>query len=542
MRVPRWLGAATALAAIAAAGAALLQGAKRERYFQTSDRCMACHNSLFTPSGEDVSIGIGWRASMMANSARDPYWQAGVRREILDHPESRALIEDECAICHMPMARFQAHTENREAEVFAHLPFDPDDEEDRLAADGVSCSLCHQIAPDKLGTRESLVGGFVIDTSKPKGQRAEYGPFKLEPGHQTIMRSSTGGWQPAEGEHIRSSELCATCHTLITTALGPNGEAIGSLPEQMPYQEWLHSEFRQTRSCQSCHMPVVEEPTPITRVLGEPRQGLARHIFVGGNFFMQRLLNRFRGELSVEAYPQELETAAARTVAHLESQTARLAIAGAEVRNGRLEAEVVVENLGGHKLPTAYPSRRAWLHFTVTDASGTILFESGKLEPGGRIAGNDNDADPLRYEPHYAQIESPDQVQIYEAIMVDRNGRPTTGLLSAVRYEKDNRLLPRGFDKTTADEEVAVQGAARTDADFLGGGDRLRYSIPVAAQGPLRLEAELWFQPISYRWAENLRPYDAFEPRRFVRYYEAMSAGSGVRLARAAAVASAQRR
>src|SRR5207253_1713736 len=54
--------------------------------FKTGDNCMACHNSLTAPSGEDVSIGIAWRASIMANSARDPYWQAGVRREIIDHP------------------------------------------------------------------------------------------------------------------------------------------------------------------------------------------------------------------------------------------------------------------------------------------------------------------------------------------------------------------------------------------------------------------------------------------------------------------------
>src|SRR5258708_27133801 len=73
--------------------------------FQTSDRCLACHNGLTTPSGEDISIGLAWRASMMANSARDPYWQASVRRETLDHPQSRGLIEDESCICHMSMAR-----------------------------------------------------------------------------------------------------------------------------------------------------------------------------------------------------------------------------------------------------------------------------------------------------------------------------------------------------------------------------------------------------------------------------------------------------
>ena len=65
--------------------------------FATSDQCVACHNGLRTPAGEDVSIGASWRASMMANSSRDPYWQAGVRREMIDHPAAAAEIQDECA-------------------------------------------------------------------------------------------------------------------------------------------------------------------------------------------------------------------------------------------------------------------------------------------------------------------------------------------------------------------------------------------------------------------------------------------------------------
>ena len=42
-------------------------------HFQTSDRCMPCHNGLTTPTGEDISIGLSWRTSMMGNSGRDPY-------------------------------------------------------------------------------------------------------------------------------------------------------------------------------------------------------------------------------------------------------------------------------------------------------------------------------------------------------------------------------------------------------------------------------------------------------------------------------------
>ena len=76
--------------------------------FTTSAACLSCHNGLVSPSGEDISIGTDWRASMMANSARDPYWQAAVRRETIDHPAAATDIEDECAACHMPMSRFEA--------------------------------------------------------------------------------------------------------------------------------------------------------------------------------------------------------------------------------------------------------------------------------------------------------------------------------------------------------------------------------------------------------------------------------------------------
>jgi len=504
--------------------------------FQTSDRCFACHNGLSTSAGEDISIGFAWRPTMMANSARDPYWQAGVRRETIDHPESRKAIEDECSICHMPMARLQSKTDGHEGEVFSHLPFDSGKPEDRLAEDGVSCSLCHQISKEKLGTRESFVGGFVIDTTRPKGEREEYGPFKIENGENRIMRSSSGGYRPTESEHIRQSEVCATCHTLYTKALGANGQVIGELPEQTPYLEWLQSEFKDKQSCQSCHMPVVKEDVPVTKVLGKPREGFSRHVFVGGNFFMQRLLNRYRNDLSVVALPEELEAAATRTVEHLKSETAQIAIDRVEIRGDRLEADISVQNLSGHKFPTAYPSRRAWLHVVVRDRNNRVVFESGALDAQGQIKGNDNDADPNRYEPHYTEINNSDQVQIYEAIMVDQAGKPTTALLSAVRYEKDNRLLPRGFDKQTASNDIRVRGSAAQDQDFTAGGDRIRYSVAVGdAQGPFQAEAELWFQPISYRWASNLRPYDAAETRRFTRYYESMSSGSAVMLARASA-------
>src|SRR5579875_2177495 len=53
--------------------------------FLTGAHCIACHSQVHAKSGEDISIVFQWRASVMANSARDPYWQASIRRETIDH-------------------------------------------------------------------------------------------------------------------------------------------------------------------------------------------------------------------------------------------------------------------------------------------------------------------------------------------------------------------------------------------------------------------------------------------------------------------------
>ena len=504
--------------------------------FVTSHECGACHNGLTAPTGEDVSIGVSWRASMMANSSRDPYWQAGVRREIIDHPEAADAIEDECAICHMPMSRTKARAANQHGEIFAHLPIGASaNEDDRLAADGVSCSVCHQIGPERLGTRESFNGGFVLAQPTADGERRMFGPYEVDRGRQTIMRSATG-MTPAEAKHLRESEVCATCHTLYTQALGPRGEVLAELPEQVPYLEWQHSAFRKEQSCQSCHMPEIAQPTRMASVLGEERMGVRRHTFLGGNFFMLRMLNRYRNELGVEALSQEFEAAASATIAQLQQQTASVTIARGETDSGQLAIDVTVRNLTGHKLPTAYPSRRTWLHVTVRDRDGQIVFESGAIEPSGLIRGNDNDVDGTGFEPHHMEIRSVGQVQVYESIMRDVNGNVTTGLLRGTAYIKDNRLLPRGFDKATAAPDIAVRGGAEHDPDFTAESDRVRYVVNTAGQtGPFQVAAELRYQPISFRWAQNLQAYDAMETRRFVNWYDEMASGSSQVLASATA-------
>ena len=529
------LFAALWLVASASAGSAAQADSQRAglsaraaRLFATSDDCVACHNGLRTSQNEDVSIGTMWRSTMMANSARDPYFQAGVRRETMDHPSLSAEIQDECGGCHMPMLQRAAHADGRRADVLSHLPLRTESAalEHRLAADGVSCAVCHQISTDRLGTRDSFNGGFAI-APPGDGPRPIFGPFAIDAGRTRIMRSVTG-FSQTEAPHVRESALCATCHTLYTHAYGPNGEVVGELPEQMNFQEWRHSAFyEEQRSCQACHMPEVAERTRIASVLGEAREGLSRHVFVGGNFLVLRMLDRFRGDLGVVALPRELEATARATVRQLETETAAISLR-TERQGDHVRAEVTVRNLAGHKFPTGYPSRRAWIHLTGRDAYGQVVFESGAIRPDGAIAGNDNDADEAVFEPHYDEIERADQVQIYETIMGDPAGTVTTGLLRASSYLKDNRLLPRGFDKATAHADIAVHGAARHDPNFVGETDRVRYRLPV---GIVNVDVELRYQPIAFRWAQNLRGYDAPEPRRFLDYFTEMARDSSIAVA-----------
>ncbi|MCB0313391.1 MAG: hypothetical protein KDH84_09035, partial [Calditrichaeota bacterium] len=61
--------------------------------FSGSGNCAVCHApgtpntaALLGPNGDDISPVTYWRATMMANSAKDPYWQARVTAEVAANP------------------------------------------------------------------------------------------------------------------------------------------------------------------------------------------------------------------------------------------------------------------------------------------------------------------------------------------------------------------------------------------------------------------------------------------------------------------------
>ncbi len=494
--------------------------------FSGSGNCAVCHSALTDSAGHDVSIDAHWRSAIMANSSKDPLWQAKVSSEVVRNPALQAVIEDKCATCHMPMARTQAVADSSPVSILNDGFLEPNNSLHEVAMDGVSCTLCHQIQDINLGKQESFSGYYQIDTNTVPPDRLIFGPFPQPV--QNMMRSNVG-FTPVQGRQVKDSALCATCHTLYTPYVDAEGKVVGEFPEQTPYLEWKHSEYGdgigQDQTCQRCHMPSADGPVVISnRPRGRrliARSPFGQHHFVGGNTFMLDLLKAHVEELGLTASTAHIDATLVRTVNQLQTDTAHLSIIDARVSGDALTVILNIENKAAHKFPSGFPSRRAWIHLTITDATGQVVFESGQPQAAGSIAGNNADENGTAYEPHHEVISSPDQVQIYESIMQNSDGEMTYTLLRAASYVKDNRLLPRGFDKGTASEDIAAWGGAASDDNFVGGSDRVTYQVSVQGYSrPFTVSAELLYQAVSYRFVLDLRQDSTSLIERFRRYYE----------------------
>jgi hypothetical protein len=477
-------------------------------YFAGSGVCAQCHSGLYDESRADVSIDSHWRSTMMANASKDPIWEAKVASEVMRNPKLKSVIEDKCATCHMPMARTQAKFEGSAVEIGGKGYLHTQNPFHEIAMDGVSCTLCHQIQDSDLGSGESFSGHYTVDPSTKRPDRYIFGPYRNPFGNP--MRNMAG-FTPAHSSHISTSELCATCHTLFTPTVDAGGNVVGEFPEQTPYLEWKHSVYGGGgdlgKSCEQCHMPQAQGSVVISNRPGRlaPRRAFSKHFFVGGNAFMLSILQAHLSDLGVTASKDQLELTRKRTTNQLTQQTAEIAIETVRTRNTKLEVKVRVSNKAGHKFPTGFPSRRAWIHFIARDAGGKVILESGGFTPSGSIAGNSADSDRRGYERHHEIIEGSDKVQIYEGIMKNSDGAITYTLLEAGDFIKDNRLLPKGFRKDRADSLIAVKGSAAIDEDFIDGSDSITYLVETSGfQSPYTLKTELLFQTVSYRFLLDL--------------------------------------
>ncbi len=508
---------------------------------QPSSVCSLCHSNA--PRASAMRDGEGraiapfdlWRGTMMANSARDPVWRAAVSAEVAATPSRRTEIEETCLRCHAPMAR-QAGLEDHGTGSLLHV-LDCDSPLGELARDGVSCTVCHGITQEGLGTDASFSGNYLLDS-----QRRLFGPHEAP--FSMPMRHHTE-FTPSLGRHLQSSSLCATCHTLETDTFDAEGNAHGTrFLEQAPYLEWLNSDFSNAgddpgplaATCQDCHTPTADEDgrvirTRIARNPGgrdfpptRPREPFGRHIFVGGNTLVPQMLRDHADELEVQASSAALQATLDATREQLRELTARVSIVDVLRQDSRLTFAVHVENLTGHKLPTGHPTRRAWLRVVVRDERAGVIFASGNTDSSGRILGEDGAPRPSEFaggpiEPHRQLINEPGQVATYQATMADSRGRPTHTLLRGATWFVDDRLLPLGWSSDHPAAQRTTPVAVDGDADFVAGSDRVRYEIAAASDGQLTIEAALLYQSLSARWAAELMRWDTPEVETFATFY-----------------------
>ena len=523
-----------ALAVVAPTAGSSFTSATSPR-FAASGACASCHRTdtaaappvnVDAGTGQPMGLINDWGGSLMAQAARDPYFVAVVAAESALTPSLATALQGKCLRCHAPMAAVEAEAAGQSLDLAGLAT-------SALGQDGVSCALCHRIEPTGLGSETTASGRFVIGDETGTARRI-YGPY---PSVATAPMMMQIGMTPVEGAHIRTSALCAPCHVLRTEAIDPStGRLTGtSFPEQMSYKEWLASGMAASASCQSCHVPSSAAGARLSSVGPTRIQApFGKHHFVGGNTFVLSILRADRAGANLLAVPADLsqiDAALARTDNLLTQASARLRVEPC-VAQDVLTVALTVTNLTGHKLPTGYPSRRAWLHLKVTDANGRLVFESGATDSRGEIVGTS--AAPA---PHYDQIERADQVQIYEAVMVDIAERPTLRLTYAARYLKDNRLLPAGMSAATNDPDIRPVGTG-ADPNFSGGSDRVSYRMSAAGYAaPFRVEAEFLYQSIPPRWVAQLEQTPLPATSRFV----SMAASADPQPRRLAAVSATAR-
>lgn len=484
--------------------------------FSGSGNCTQCHatasGEFITSFGEDISPVSTWRSTMMANASRDPLWQAKVTAEVAENPHLQSVIEDKCTTCHAPLTRTEAIYRGRESYSFEEIHADP------LAMDGVSCTLCHQIQPDNLGSESSFTGGYSIN----EGHNI-FGPYQNPVA--TPMANMTG-FTPVYSQHVHKSELCATCHTLFTPYLDDDGNIAGSFPEQVPYLEWQNSVYpTEGKECQTCHMPAVDEAL---KIAGRPpwlstlRKPVWKHDFVGANVFVTNMLKENADALGTTASDANFDSTIAKSQRSL-AGTIELS-ANAYVINDTLIVNVTVKNLAGHKFPTGFPSRRAWLRMTAKNSANETIFQSGQWDDDGRII-NLKEHD---YEPHYDVITSEDQVQIYQSIMGDVNNKVTYTLLRGAQYLKDNRLPPVGFKSIVENYETTkIAGTAINDPNFNKyegtegtGSDKVTYKIPINASKGYTILVDMFYQTIDPSFVEDLFDYETAQVVTFKSMFE----------------------
>lgn len=381
--------------------------------------CEFCHlypNPIAQSDDPDYAPLATWQGSMMANSARDPVFWAGVAVADQDSPGDTEL----CIRCHSPRAFLDG---NGDATSIDELSF--------AEQQGVECMLCHRMMEDpevEPGNAMYTLDDVVVGTNVPRRGPWDFSDGVPEPPHSYINDPYTG-----------TSRLCGTCHDVTTERERVDDDGVGlgvSFNEQRTYSEWLGSAYaipgEDFASCQDCHMPAVVDMAGCTAHANNfsHAEGGRRHDLVGANRFMIEVLQAQYGSAGQNTIGDEFfETAIERVDAFLPT-SATLEVEGPEevdLVDGLSGLAVTVTNNTGHKLPTGYSEGRVMWVEVIAEYAGQTVVSSGA------------------WDAERGLIQRDPQLRTYEGIGEDYADGTRFHLLLNNHWVVDSRIPPRGL-------------------------------------------------------------------------------------------------
>ncbi|MBC7912461.1 MAG: hypothetical protein H7Y30_18285, partial [Pyrinomonadaceae bacterium] len=526
----------------------VVSGPRGPESFLTSSQCIGCHSAsaenmafIFEEPGKkpiNLSPYTEWRASMMGLAGRDPIFHAQLESEKALYPSQSEFFDNTCYRCHGVMGQRQIELDKKQP--FEHgmvyaLPDEPDGKYGSLARDGVSCLACHQMSKEGLGQPQTFTGQFKLE------------PFNVVNGPYeevaTLPMKNALGITPQYGEHLKSSALCGSCHTVILPIFDSKGKPVldkkkqpKTFHEQTTYPEWQNSIYQNekepinkqaVKTCQDCHMqttfqnrqlifrianiednnyPYADHRAPDKDITLRVRDKFSRHTLIGINQFGTMMFQQYPDILGIRTADYMyadgvlgLLTAQSASYKLAREETAKIEVTALNRTDTNLEATVHVENLAGHSLPSGVAFRRAFLTFEVLDAAGEVIWASGRTNSvGALVRGTSDEVLPTEFfydpqtrrqifQPHHEMITDESQAQIYEELMADTSGKITTSFVALDKHIKSNRLLPKGWrpDGPFA-EFTSPHGEAEHDPEYVTknpagspGSDTIIYRIPL---------------------------------------------------------------
>jgi Tfp pilus assembly protein PilF len=335
--------------------------------FPDAAYCGHCHQEAYHQ----------WRQALHSNSFRAPFYRASVN--ILIRTKGIEFARH-CDSCHNPVG------------VLAGA-LTPGSTLDRsFDRDGLTCATCHSIqnVQTKLGNGSFEMGVPAVMVDE-QGNRIP----GIVPDAE-IMAHPDRHSKAVMRDLLRTPEFCAACHK---ANLPPQLNSYKWIRAFTAYDEWQNSKFSQRNpltfysadftSCQGCHMMRQAIKLPD---YGAKNGALASHRWLAGNtavpFYYgydeqldQTIQFLKRGNyLNVDLFALKTESGGP-LLAPLGAKPFTLK------PNQTVDAFVIVQNKNiGHSLiPEVRDLYESWLQFTVTDASGAKIYDSGYLKPDGML-------------------------------------------------------------------------------------------------------------------------------------------------------------